>query len=187
MACSAPLSVSRCGVAAAERARRSSAATAGPMPRGASEEGHRSSTSRSTRSRAMTGPSPRRFTQPLDSTMIKGMVPDSRDPRVLVVGAGSAGPSVAAPLRRRGIAVTVLERGDRVGAAWSSRYEELRLNTLRWLSALPGAPIPRSAGRWVTRDQYVAHLAAFATSQRIDVRFGAGVRRIDPEGAGWQV
>jgi putative flavoprotein involved in K+ transport len=115
------------------------------------------------------------------------MATDRPCPSVLVVGAGSAGLSVAAALQRRGIAPTVLERGDRVGTAWRTRYEELRLNTVRWLSDLPGVSIPRADGRWVTRDEYVAHLEGFAVAHRIDVRFDTTVHRVDRTGDGWQV
>lgn len=106
---------------------------------------------------------------------------------VLVVGAGSAGLSVAAALRRRGIGVELLEQGPGVAAAWRGRYAELRLNTLRWLSDLPGRPIPRRYGRWVTRDEYVAHLEAFAARHEVAVRCGVQVRRIDRSARGWVV
>ena len=54
--------------------------------------------------------------------------------------------------------VVVLERADSVGASWQGRYDSLRLHTARWLSGLPGAPIPRQYGRWVARDDFVAYL-----------------------------
>src|SRR4051794_4373444 len=53
---------------------------------------------------------------------------------VVVVGAGSAGLATAAALGRRGIPVLVLESGEGIGTSWRGRHEELRLNTLRWLS-----------------------------------------------------
>jgi putative flavoprotein involved in K+ transport len=62
---------------------------------------------------------------------------------IVVIGAGPAGLACAAVLRRSGHPVVVLERGQ-VGAAWTSRYDRLRLHTVRWLSSLPGYRIPRS-------------------------------------------
>jgi putative flavoprotein involved in K+ transport len=76
-------------------------------------------------------------------------------------GAGSAGLCTAAAFGRRDIPAAVLERGPGVGSPWRHRHEELRLNTDRWLSSLPGFRIPHAAGRWGTRDDYVAHLDAF--------------------------
>ena len=56
---------------------------------------------------------------------------------VAVVGAGAAGLGVAASLGRREIATVVLERGE-VASSWRQRYDGVRLNTVRWMSGLPG-------------------------------------------------
>jgi putative flavoprotein involved in K+ transport len=109
-------------------------------------------------------------------------------PPVAVVGAGSAGLAAAAALRQAGVESVVLERGPSVGTSWRDRHEELRLNTIRWLSDLPGLPIPRSAGRWVSRDDYISYLERFAAAERLDVRFGVHVQRLDPVAAGgWEI
>lgn len=110
-----------------------------------------------------------------------------RRPPVVVVGAGSAGLAVASALRRLGVGAVVLERGDGVAASWRSRHEELRLNTVRWMSDLPGLRMPRSLGRWVGRDDYVEYLERFAEHQRLDVRFGAHVRNLGRACGGWRV
>ncbi|AXH96965.1 NAD(P)/FAD-dependent oxidoreductase [Ornithinimicrobium avium] len=104
---------------------------------------------------------------------------------VVVVGSGPAGLATAAELKRRGVEVLVLERGDRLGAAWSGRYDGLRFNTSRWWSALPGAPFPKEFGWFPTRDQYVGYLEDYAARHDLTVRTGVEVRRLDPSGAGW--
>ena len=65
---------------------------------------------------------------------------------VMVVGAGPAGLATAAMLRARDVPAVVIERAEQVGASWRGHYDRLRLHTPRWLSHLPGFPIPR-AGR----------------------------------------
>jgi putative flavoprotein involved in K+ transport len=110
---------------------------------------------------------------------------DREPPVVLVVGAGSAGLCTAAALRRRGVPAVVLERGTTVGASWRSRHEELRLNTDRWLSNLPRLRLPRDAGRFVGRDDYITHLESF--SRGLDVRAGVGVQRVERARSGWLV
>lgn len=57
---------------------------------------------------------------------------------VVVVGAGAAGLSAAATLRKQGVDSLILERSDSVACNWRSRYDGLRLNTLGWMSRQPG-------------------------------------------------
>ena len=80
----------------------------------------------------------------------------------VIIGAGPAGLATAAALAKAGRPVTVLEKADRVGASWAARYDSLHLHTVRWLSALPGLPIPRGYGRWVARDDLVRYLSDYA-------------------------
>ncbi len=105
----------------------------------------------------------------------------------MVVGAGAAGLAVAAALHGRGIACDVLERAPGVGSAWAGRYDSLQLHTARWLSGLPGSPIPRRYGRWVARDDVVAYLAQYAAHNGVRPRFDVEVTRVDRDGSGWCV
>jgi len=105
----------------------------------------------------------------------------------VIVGAGPAGLAVAATLRHQGVPCTVLERAATVGAAWQGRYDSLRLHTVRWLSGLPGAPIPRRHGRWVARDDLVTYLQDYARRFHVSPELGVEVTRLDRDGAGWRI
>jgi hypothetical protein len=105
---------------------------------------------------------------------------------VAVVGAGAAGLGVATDLRRRGVdRVVVLERAGAVGASWRTRYDGLRLNTVRRLSGLPHHPIPARAGTWPSREAFTSYLEDVANRIGIDVRCGVAVERVDRDADGW--
>ena len=89
-------------------------------------------------------------------------------------------------LGRRGVETVTLERAAAVGASWRGRYDALRLNSVRWISGLPGLALDRRLGRFVAREDFVAYLEAYAVRQRIDVRHGVTVDRLDPQPGGWR-
>ena len=109
-------------------------------------------------------------------------------PEAVVVGAGPAGLAVAAQLRRRGLAAVILERGDALGASWRARYDGLRLNTYRAFSHLPGMRLPRDAGRYATREAFIAYLDRYARDNDLEVRLGVEAQRIERDrDHGWTV
>lgn len=105
--------------------------------------------------------------------------------RVVVVGAGPAGLASAAELGRRGVAVTVLERADAIAASWRGRYDKLRLNSSRPFSKLPGERWVRGTPIFPSRDEVVAYLERYARRNRIQVRLGTRLERIDSDGERW--
>ncbi|MEU1302344.1 MULTISPECIES: flavin-containing monooxygenase [Streptomyces] len=109
------------------------------------------------------------------------------DRPVYVIGAGPGGLAAAHALRARGVRAVVLERADRVGSSWRRHYDRLRLHTTRGLSALPGLPIPRRFGRWVTRDNMVRYLEKYAEFHELEIVTGVEVSRIErsADGTGW--
>ncbi|MFD3536409.1 flavin-containing monooxygenase [Streptomyces sp. NPDC058664] len=116
--------------------------------------------------------------------------PDHSAPTI-VIGAGPHGLAAAALLRRSGVPTVILERSQRVGASWAQRYDHLRLHTTPGTSKLPGLPVPRQAGPWVSRDDYVRYLERYVAHHRLDVRVTTPVQRIERAepgtGARWQV
>ena len=112
---------------------------------------------------------------------------DQPDAEAIVIGAGPAGVAAAVQLRRRGVETLVLERTDAVGSSWRRRYDLLRLNSVRWMSAIPHAPIPRDAGRWPTAGAYVDYLEATARRWALDIRLNTEVRRVDRDEEGYVV
>ncbi|MER8221406.1 NAD(P)/FAD-dependent oxidoreductase [Streptomyces sp. NPDC094143] len=109
------------------------------------------------------------------------------DRPVYVIGGGPGGLAAAYALRARGVRAVVLEKSDRVGASWRRHYDRLHLHTTRRLSALPGLPMPRRFGRWVSRDNVVRYLEKYAEHHRLEIVTGVEVSRVErlPDGTGW--
>ncbi|MWA11820.1 flavin-containing monooxygenase [Streptomyces sp. BA2] len=110
-----------------------------------------------------------------------------QDRPVYVVGGGPGGLSAAAALRARGIRAVVLEKSDQIGASWRTHYDRLHLHTTRRLSALPGLAIPRSFGRWVSRDNVLRYLEKYAEFHQLEIVTGVEVSRLEraADGTGW--
>jgi len=108
------------------------------------------------------------------------------DTDVLVIGAGPAGLAAGATLRRRGLEVMLVDAADEIGASWRQHYDRLHLHTVRWLSGLPGLPIPRSEGKWVPRDGVVRYLQRYARHHELPVRLQTEVQRVDRWDGGWR-
>lgn len=106
-----------------------------------------------------------------------------------IIGGGPGGLATAAALKARGLHGVVLEQADSVGSSWRGHYDRLHLHTPRELSGLPGLPIPKEMGRWVSRDDVVRYLELYAAHHDLDVRLGAAVSRVDrsPDGDGWSL
>ncbi|MEV6956186.1 NAD(P)/FAD-dependent oxidoreductase [Streptomyces sp. NPDC051183] len=106
---------------------------------------------------------------------------------VYVIGAGPGGLAVAASLRARGVRAVVVEKAGSVGTSWRRHYDRLHLHTTRRLSALPGLPMPRRFGRWVSRDDVVRYLEKYAEFHELELVTGVEVTRIEraADGDGW--
>jgi putative flavoprotein involved in K+ transport len=104
---------------------------------------------------------------------------------VVVVGAGPAGLSAAAVIKSKGINPLVLDQSREIGASWMAHYDRLHLHTVRWLSGLPGLRIPRSEGRWVSRDGVVRYLKEYARFHDLRVELSTEVGSIDRDGSAW--
>ena len=118
----------------------------------------------------------------LDPFGISVRVPESS---VVVVGAGAAGLSAAAALKKKGIDVVVLEQDPQIGGTWARRYDRLHLHTVRGFSGLAHYRIPRRYPSYLSRDQFVAYLRDYAEHFTLQVVTGCEVRRIDNEGSHW--
>jgi putative flavoprotein involved in K+ transport len=96
----------------------------------------------------------------------------------IVIGGGQAGLSVGYHLARRGRPFLILDANQRVGDAWRTRWDSLRLFTPARYSGLAGMPFPGPAYSFPTKDEMADYLEAYAAHFQLPVRTGVGVDRL---------
>jgi putative flavoprotein involved in K+ transport len=96
----------------------------------------------------------------------------------VIIGGGQAGLSVGHHLARRERPFLILDANQRVGDAWRTRWDSLRLFTPARYNGLAGMPFPAPAHSFPTKDQVADYLEAYATRFRLPVRTGVRVHRL---------
>jgi hypothetical protein len=94
----------------------------------------------------------------------------------LIVGAGPAGVSAAAVLRRASVPFVILERAEHVGESWRRHYDRLHLHTPKRFSSLPYRAFPDTYPRYPSRQQMVDYLDDYVRSFDIEPVLGREVK-----------
>src|SRR4029079_7690607 len=76
----------------------------------------------------------------------------------LVIGGGQAGLAVGYHLARERLPFVILDANSRVGDAWRTRWDSLRLFSPARFDALPGLPFPAPPYSFPTKDQMADYL-----------------------------
>lgn len=92
---------------------------------------------------------------------------EERDPDVLIVGGGHSGLMLAARLDEMGVDTLIVERFERIGDNWRTRYESLALHTLTDVSHFPDMPYPRQFPDYLPKDKLADWLEAYAKSMEL--------------------
>jgi putative flavoprotein involved in K+ transport len=104
-----------------------------------------------------------------------------------VIGGGQAGLAVGYHLRQRRLPFVILDDNDRIGAAWRTRWNSLRLFTPGRYDGLPGMPFPGSPVAYPTKDEAAAYLEAYAREFGLPVRTGVTVSRVSRIGTRFEL
>ncbi len=100
----------------------------------------------------------------------------------VVIGGGQAGLATSHHLTGRGVEHVVLDAGARVGDAWRSRWDSLRLFTPAGIDGLPGMPFPLAAADLPTKDQMADYLAEYAARNHAPIEHGVRAESLERSG-----
>ena len=104
---------------------------------------------------------------------------------MLIVGAGHGGLAVAHDLVRAGREVLLVEAHQRVGDAWRTRWDSLRLFTPRDLDGLPGIPFPQGDDPFPNKDEVADYQERYAQEMRFPLQLGVEADAIKRTGDGF--
>lgn len=104
---------------------------------------------------------------------------------VIIIGSGSCGLAAAYELHKHGIPVRIVDKAHRPGEAWHHRHPQLRLNTHRYLSGLPGMTVPKIAGAFPSRDSIIHFLEDYANKLDVPIDYGVNVKHVNRSSENW--
>ncbi len=102
---------------------------------------------------------------------------DNRDPTVLVIGGGQAGLSIAAHLQQLGVDTLIVDRHERVGDNWRTRYHSLTLHNDVHVNHLPYMPFPPNFPVYIPKDKLANWFEAYVDAMELNFWTGTALAR----------
>jgi cation diffusion facilitator CzcD-associated flavoprotein CzcO len=113
----------------------------------------------------------------------------NRDPAVIVVGGGQAGLSIAARLHQLGIDTLIVDRHERVGDNWRTRYHSLTLHNEVHVNHLPYLPFPPTFPVYIPKDKLANWFESYV--EALELNFWTGTELVggsyDEQRGEWRV
>lgn len=105
----------------------------------------------------------------------------------VIIGGGQAGLALGYYLARQHRNFVILDAGTRVGDAWRTRWDSLRLFTPGKYNGLPGLPFPGDPLAFPTKDEQADYLEDYASRFHLPVRPSTAVTRVSHDGQRFHV
>jgi cation diffusion facilitator CzcD-associated flavoprotein CzcO len=106
-----------------------------------------------------------------------------RDPAVLVIGGGQAGLSIAARLQQLGVETLIVDRHERVGDNWRTRYHSLTLHNEVHVNHLPYLPFPPTFPVYIPKDKLANWFEFYVEAMELNFWTGTALAAGDYDAA----
>jgi cation diffusion facilitator CzcD-associated flavoprotein CzcO len=91
------------------------------------------------------------------------------DPKVLIVGSGQGGLTVAARLKMLNVPALIVDQNERVGDNWRKRYHQLVLHDPVWYDHMPYIPFPEHWPVFTPKDKLAEFFEAYVKLLELNV------------------
>jgi putative flavoprotein involved in K+ transport len=99
----------------------------------------------------------------------------------MVIGGGQAGLAVGYYLKRQGRSFVILDRNERTGDGWRTRWDSLKLYSPASRNGLPGMRFPARRASYPSSREMADYLEAYAARYELPVRSRVGVDTLTKE------
>lgn len=93
----------------------------------------------------------------------------TKDPQVIIVGAGQGGLMLAARLKRQGVRTLIVEKNKRLGDNWRLRYKSLVLHDYVWANHFPYLKFPDDWPVFIPKDKIANWFESYASIMELNV------------------
>lgn len=100
----------------------------------------------------------------------------------VIIGGGQAGLAAGYYLKRQGVQFVILDAHPRIGDAWRTRWDSLRVFSPAKYDGLPGMRFPAPSLSFPTKDEVADYMEAYARRFDLPVRTDVKVESVTREG-----
>lgn len=106
---------------------------------------------------------------------------------IIIIGGGQSALSCAYFLQRKGLDYLILDDQAEAGGAWRNTWDSLTLFSPSEYSSLPGRMMPKSEGKFPSKNEVIAYLRDYESHYKIKIKRSVSVDEVSKTETGFQL